>query len=143
MHRFPRTLLEGVHVLIVDDNDDARSVLDAYLRHYGAIVTIAHDGAEALGMLDQVAAHVIISDLAMPGLDGGEFMERVRARRDQQSRRTPAIAVTAFPDRFAERMAHAKGFDMYYQKPVDPAEIVEAVSILARGDARKDLRKDA
>ena len=143
MHRFPRTLLEGIHVLVVDDNDDARNVLDSYLRHYGAIVTIARDGAEALGMLDQVAAHVIISDLAMPGLDGGEFMERVRAMPAQKRRRTPSIAVTAFPDRFAERLAHSKGFDMYYPKPVDPLDIVEAVSILARGEARKDLAKDA
>jgi CheY-like chemotaxis protein len=57
-------VLNGVHVLLVDDNDDARAILQSYLQHVGANVTTARSGGEALGMLQEVAAHVIISDNA-------------------------------------------------------------------------------
>ena len=59
--------LTGIHVLVVDDNEDALYVLRSYLEYHGACVLTARSGADALATLTQVRAHIIVSDLSMPG----------------------------------------------------------------------------
>src|SRR6185369_10435501 len=90
--------LTGVHVLLVDDTEDVLEIFGSYLRHVGAVVTMARNGSEALACLAQARAHVIVTDLAMPGMDGVEFVARLRGDRGQGEAPTPVIAVTAFPD---------------------------------------------
>lgn len=86
--------LAGVHVLLVDDNEDALEIFGAYLRHLGAVVTVARNGAEALGLLEQARAHVIVTALTMPGMDGVEFVSRLRGHRGEaESGRLPIHAV--------------------------------------------------
>jgi CheY-like chemotaxis protein len=119
--------LNGLHILIVDDNDDAREILQSYLALLGANVTTAQSGGEALGMLQEVAAHVIISDLSMPGMTGHEFLQHVRKMPSQVERPTPAIALTAFDDPENRRQAVLSGFDVYLVKPVDPLQIVHQI----------------
>src|SRR5437016_7377785 len=94
-----RSHLDGIHVLVVDDNEDARKVLEAYLIYVGAKVTTARSGGEALAIVAQVQAHVIVSDVSMPGMTGIEFIREVRKLPGQAERPTPAIAFTAFADR--------------------------------------------
>jgi CheY-like chemotaxis protein len=119
--------LRGVHVLIVDDNEDARVILGAYLQHLGANITLASSGVEGLAALAEVRAHVIVSDLAMPVMDGIEFLRRVRQLPGQAQRPTPAIAFTGFTDRYTEGKARAAGFQVLLAKPTDPLEIAELI----------------
>ncbi|TMQ25034.1 MAG: response regulator [Candidatus Rokuibacteriota bacterium] len=124
--------LRGIHVLIVDDNEDARLILGAYLQHLGAHITLAASGAEGLAALAEIRAHVIVSDLSMPVMDGMEFLRRVRQLPGQVQAPTPAIAFTGFTDRYSETRARAAGFQVLLAKPTDPVEIAELIARMAR-----------
>jgi len=119
--------LDGVHVLLVDDNEDALEIFGAYLRHLGAVVTVARNGAEALGLLEQARAHVIVTDLTMPGMDGVEFVSRLRGHRGEAESPTPVIAVTAFPENYVPEAMHELGFRSYLVKPVNPERVAREV----------------
>src|SRR5262245_55419155 len=132
MTKPPVLPLDGVHVLIVEDHDDTRYILGSYLRYCGALVTVARDGREALDVLNKVRAHVIVSDIQMPGLDGQEFIRRVRELPGQRERPTPAIAVTALSDLEHRLRAMHGGFQVFLVKPVDPLVIVQEIDRLYR-----------
>lgn len=119
--------LTGVHVLLVDDNDDALRIFASYLGHLGAVVTMARNGAEALALLEQAQAHVIVTDLSMPGMDGIEFIHRLRGHRGEAEAPTPVIAVTAFPDTYRPQAIHDLGFRSYLVKPVNPERVAREV----------------
>ena len=126
----PAHRLDGVDVLVIDDNDDARDVLESILRYSGAHVRVAKSAAEALGLLEIARAHVILTDISMPGMTGYEFLERLRARPEEQERPTPVIGITGFPNE-GPQMA-AAGFQASMQKPVEPFAVVdEIVRIIA------------
>jgi len=132
MAQTPGSPLRGIHVLLVDDNEDARYVLLSYLHHFGANVATARSGGEALAIVSEVRAHVIVSDLSMPGMTGAEFMQQLRALPGQSENPPPAIAVTAFDDPVIRRSASANGFAVYLTKPVDPMTVVREVERLFR-----------
>jgi CheY-like chemotaxis protein len=90
-------------------------------------VTVARNGAEALGMLEQAQAHVIVTDLSMPGIDGVEFVTRLRGHRGEADSPTPVIAVTAFPENYVREAMHELGFRSYLVKPVNPERIAREV----------------
>jgi CheY-like chemotaxis protein len=112
---------------VVDDDEDTRDVLRAYLSHHGALVTAAGDGSEALVALHRVKVHVIVSDLSMPGMDGHELLLRTRKLPDEVTRPTPAIALTAFDSVEHRRRALDVGFSAYLAKPLDPDTLVQAI----------------
>jgi CheY-like chemotaxis protein len=122
--------LEGVHVLVVDDDEDARYVLRAYLAHHGALVTVAADATEALAELHRMHVDVVVSDLSMPGMDGHELLLRMRKLPNQVHRSTPAIALTAFDNPAHRRKAQEVGFNAYLAKPLDPELVVLAIARL-------------
>ena len=115
--------LTGVHVLLVDDTEDALEIFGSYLRHVGAVVTLARNGSEALACLALARTHVIVTDLAMPGMDGVEFVARLRGNRGQDQTPPPVIAVTAFPDQYSDARIAEAGFRSYLVKPVQPARL--------------------
>jgi CheY-like chemotaxis protein len=123
----PEPDLTGIHVMLVDDNEDALNIFGSYLRHLGAFVMVARNGAEALGMLEQARAHVIVTDLSMPGIDGVEFVARLRGHRGEADEPTPIIAVTAFPENYVREAMHELGFRSYLVKPVNPERIAREV----------------
>jgi CheY-like chemotaxis protein len=123
--------LTGIHVLLVDDNEDARTILGVYLRHLGATVTVARNGGDALAALNDVRAHVIVSDLSMPGMDGLELLTRIRSLSSEQASPTPAIAFTGYADRANQEAARAAGFVKFLPKPTDPLEIAVEIKRLA------------
>ena len=114
-------------MLVVDDDEDARIILRAYLSHHGALVTAAGDAGEALAALNQVKVHVIVSDLSMPGMDGHELLLRTRRLPEELDQPTPAIAVTAFDSIEYRRRALEVGFDAYLAKPLDSDALVRAI----------------
>jgi CheY-like chemotaxis protein len=134
--------LKGVKVLLVDDNEDSRYVLMSYLVHFGATVVTARSGGEALALAGTTRCHVIVSDLSMPGITGGEFLRRLRALPGQFENATPAIAVTAFDDRAARQGARDDGFSVYLTKPVDPTVVVHEVERVFR-ESQEHVLDDA
>jgi CheY-like chemotaxis protein len=125
--------LTGVHVLVVDDNEDARELLRLHLNLCGAAVTTVGSASEALGVLQEVQAHVIVSDLSMPDVDGFEFIKRVRALPGQSECPIPAIAFTGLGDEQHRRRALRSGFQHYVTKPIVPSFMTETIAALCRG----------
>jgi PAS domain S-box-containing protein len=124
------TLCEGIHTLLVDDEADGREVLTVYLQQCGAQVTAVGSGAEALDVLAGQRPDIVVSDIAMPVMDGYELIRRVR--RLPGGRTLPAIALTAHANADARVAALRAGYDIYLTKPVDAAELSAVVSRLGR-----------
>ena len=120
--------LHGLHVLVVDDNEDIREIFTAFLTHLGAVVTTAENGREGLAALNGLRADVILSDIAMPGIDGLEFIRHVRARPGEADQRTPAIAITGFAQREDRERALRSGYDAFIAKPVDPGFVAQEIA---------------
>ena len=118
--------LLGVKVLLVEDSDDARMMLNRFLSDQGATVHAAPSASDALDRLRLDSFHVIISDIAMPGEDGYEFIARVR----QAGFETPAIALTALAHSEDRERALAAGYHAHIAKPVNLADLLALVSHL-------------
>jgi CheY-like chemotaxis protein/two-component sensor histidine kinase len=130
---FKRTDLSGITVLLVDDQADARDLIERVLAECDATVLTAGAADEGLTVLEREQPHVLISDIGMPDVDGYEFLRRVRALGHSRGGNTPAIALTAFA-RFEDRTrALRAGFLVHLSKPVEPSELVATVaSIVGR-----------
>lgn len=121
--------LQGLRVLVVDDEADARRLLTKVLEQAGASVTAVADAAEALEALAKAPPDVLISDLGMPGMDGLELISQVRRRHDVKD--VPAIALTAFAHDNDEYQAIMAGFQVHIPKPVDARELTVVIADLA------------
>ncbi len=97
----------------------------------GADVLSAGSADAALEIVSSSKPDVVVSDIAMPNVDGHELMRRLRALAPGQGGRTPAIALTAFARSEDRTHALAAGFNMYASKPIDSAELVVSVASLA------------
>ena len=141
--------LEGVSVLVVDDEEDARELLIEALSEYGAQVTAVSSGAEALAFLSNPPGgkrpDALILDIAMPDEDGYAALKRVRALEAKQGAaadQIPAVALTAYgrsEDRFRALQA---GFHMHVAKPVEPAELAVVIASLTTRRAWERGRKE-
>jgi CheY-like chemotaxis protein/nitrogen-specific signal transduction histidine kinase len=120
--------LDGVRVLVVDDQPDARELLALVLAKAGAEVSTAAAASEALEFLQREQVDVLVSDIGMPGEDGYALIGRVRGLPAQRARRTPSVALTAYASEEDRRRALAAGFDTHLPKPVEPAELVSVVA---------------
>jgi CheY-like chemotaxis protein len=135
-HAAPRmapdpALLEGVRVLVVEDEADSREILSTMLREWGADVTTAPSAPEALSALDGAAPDVLVSDIGMPGIDGFELIREIRRRGTGNGGSVPAIALTAYAGEESRREALAAGFEEHVPKPAEPQELLVAVARLA------------
>ncbi len=124
--------LEGLHVLVVDDDEDARRLLRTVLERCNARVTTATTVAEALRSLQALAPDVLVSDLGMPGEDGYALIRQVRQLTPEQGGQIPAAALTAYA-RVEDRLQVLRsGFQIHLPKPIEPAELVAVVANLAQ-----------
>jgi PAS domain S-box-containing protein len=126
----PVPKLDGVRALIVDDEGDALELIRRVLESQGASVTTVGSGEEALRLLERSEPDVIISDIGMPGMDGYQFMRRMRAA-EPKNRRTPALALTAFARPDDRKHAILAGYQAHLAKPFDMAELAIVVAGLA------------
>jgi len=125
----PGPSLQGVRVLLVDDDAGARESVTAVLEQSGASVRAVESAAEAVETLEREPPDVLLSDIAMPGLDGYALLGQARAR--LQGAQLPAAALTAYAGATDRTRALAAGFQAHLAKPVDPAELVAVVAQLA------------
>ena len=116
--------LEGLSVLVLEDDADTRLLLSNVLQSFGASVTAVENASAAKDMLRLRRPHVIVSDIAMPGEDGFTFLHAVRGS-DLDG--IPAIAVTAYARPEDRERILASGFADHLAKPVDPLTVVKAV----------------
>jgi CheY-like chemotaxis protein len=128
-----RSRLAGTRVLIVDDDPDAREVVAAILRHYGAAVVVATSVSTALVALKREKIDVLIADLGMPIEDGYDLIRHVRSSELEKIARLPAAALTAYTTEEDRDRVLAAGFQFHLAKPVDPAVLVATVERL-RGE---------
>ncbi len=124
--------LDGLKVLVVEDEVDTGRLLAQILGDRGADVVAVETAAAALAAVGQHRIHVIVSDIGLPGEDGYELIRRVRGLPAADGGRIPAIALTAFAREADMRRAIDAGFDVHLAKPIDSSELARTVAQLAR-----------
>ncbi len=123
--------LEGLQVLVVEDDEDTREVLTLGLELYGADVVAVGCAADALGALERDVPDVILSDIGLPDEDGFDLIRRVRRLPPSRGGLVPAIAVTAFTLADDGAEATRAGFQRHFRKPVDTRALFDSVIALA------------
>jgi PAS domain S-box-containing protein len=124
--------LSDTHVLAVDDDPDALTLLKEILEEVGATVTTATSGRAALEIIVTDRPDVLVADLGMPLMDGFELIHQLRSSEVAAARDIPAAALTAYARSEDRAKALTSGFEMHLAKPIDPAELIAAVKALAR-----------
>jgi PAS domain S-box-containing protein len=123
--------LQGIRVLVVDDEADTRELICEVLKECGSEVIMSRSVAEALEALEQHKPDILISDLGMPDEDGYSLISKIRALPAERGGQIPAAALTAYA-RAEDRMRVLRsGFQFHLPKPVDSAELVTVVASLA------------
>jgi CheY-like chemotaxis protein len=125
-------LLQGISVLVVDDDDDSRQVVEVHLERHGAQVLTAASAAVALDLLQREHVDVLLSDVAMPGEDGYTLIRKLRALNTPRTAAIPAVALTAFARNEDRQQALQAGFQLHLPKPVDTHALIVAVAKLGR-----------
>jgi signal transduction histidine kinase len=126
----PPVRLDGLHVLVVDDDADARRVLTMLLERVGAVVVTAGSAPAAVEAVAKGRPDVLISDLAMPDQDGFDLIRQLR-QAGQDAKDLPAVALTAFVQKDDADLALSAGFQVHLPKPVDPHDLTSAIARLA------------
>jgi len=121
-------LLGGVKVLVVDDEADARDLLDFILQKAGATVELAASTVEALELLRIRRPDILVADIGMPGEDGYELIRKVRRFSQPEVALLPAMALTAYARAEERAQAFSAGFQSHITKPVEPAELIATIA---------------
>jgi len=123
--------LTGIRVLVVEDDDDARRLVEKELETRGATVKSVPSAREALDVLGRERVDVLLSDIEMPGTDGYQLIKELRLRSSHQGGSVPAAALTAYARTEDRLRALRAGFQLHLAKPVQPAELATVVFSLA------------
>ena len=121
--------LEGLRVLMVDDDADTCAVMSRILKQSGAVVAAATDIGAALTELERFQPQLLVSDLGLPERDGYELIREVRAR-GYSYQHLPAIALTALAGPEDRRKALLAGYQVHLAKPIDASELTAAIAAL-------------
>ncbi|HLP88728.1 MAG TPA: ATP-binding protein [Nostocaceae cyanobacterium] len=121
-------LLDGLKVLVVDDDADSRDFIAFVLEQDGAEVKAVSSALEALKVLEQEPVDVLLSDISMPEIDGYTFIKQVRNWTAEQGGEIPAIALTAYAGEYDRSKATDAGFQLHVPKPVMPEDLVNAIA---------------
>ena len=123
-------LLDGIKILVVEDDQDSREVLQLFLEQNGAIVKSAASANKAMSLLrenDSELPNIIVSDLAMPDIDGYSLIKQIRSLPKEKGSKIPALALSAFASSENKQKAISAGFQKYHTKPFEPDGIIEDI----------------
>jgi CheY-like chemotaxis protein len=123
--------LDGLRVLLVDDEPEARQIISTVITRTGAEVRTCKSAHEALAKLSEWKPDVILSDIAMPEQDGYSFIRQVRSLPRDKGGDTPAAALTAYARDIDRRQALAAGYQMHIAKPIGASQLVTMIARLA------------
>ncbi|MCC5639283.1 PAS domain-containing protein [Nostoc sp. CHAB 5844] len=123
----PALNINGIKVLVVDDDADSREFVSFVLEQEGANVAMAGSATEALTALRQFQPDVLLSDIGMPQVDGYMLMQQVRNLPPEQGGNIKAIALTAYAGEMNQQQALAAGFEQHLAKPVDPEQLISKI----------------
>ena len=128
----PDAILEGIRVLLVEDQADTRELVQRVLEESSAEVLTTASANEALRVLEEISADVLVSDIGLPGMDGYAFLRALRMREaaSARGRVLPALALTAFARHEDRERAFDAGYTEHLAKPVDPVMLVSAIARL-------------
>jgi hypothetical protein len=124
----PRAELAGLRLLLVENEEDTREALCTLLEHHGAHIRAVGSAAEAFHCFREWRPDLILSDIGLPGENGYELLQRIRALPAEEGGLTPAIALTAYARAEDRARALRAGFDMHVPKPVEAAELLAVVA---------------
>jgi PAS domain S-box-containing protein len=124
--------LDGLRILVVDDEPDTRELLRQGLEYCGAKVRVAGSAAEAIDALNASVPDILISDIGMPGTDGYDLMRHIRRQPAAQGGKVASIALTAYTRTEDRLLALRAGYDMHVPKPVELTELVTVAASVAR-----------
>lgn len=129
--------LEGVKVLIVDDDKDSRELLAQAMKGYGAEIVTCGSASEAIATVQLFRPDLLVSDIAMPSIDGFELIRQIRALSPDAGGQTPALAVTAMAAKDTQERLLSSGFQAYDSKPIDVTRLAKKIALLV-ADRRTD-----
>ena len=124
--------LDGISVLVVDDDEVSREVVASQLHGCHADVLTASSAADACELLEHERVDVLLADIGMPGEDGYALIQRIRTLGKSSTASIPAAALTAFARDEDRQRALQAGFQLHLAKPVDASSLVAAVATLGR-----------
>jgi CheY-like chemotaxis protein len=134
--------LDGVKVMVVDDELDMRDFLSVSLRQYGADVTALATVGEAVAALEREKPDVLVSDIGMPGEDGYALIRKVRALSPDRGGQVPAAALTGFAAGDDTTRVLSAGYQVHLPKPVEPSQLAQVVGTLAGREHRDQMTRD-
>ncbi|KAB8316921.1 response regulator [Tolypothrix campylonemoides VB511288] len=126
------SLLRGLQVLLVDDDTDTRNFVTTILQQFGATVTAVASVRKALWAIEKSLPDVLVSDIGMPEEDGYTLIREVRNLEPEIGGQIPAIALSAYVTEQDCTRALQSGFEMYVTKPVEPANLIDAIAKLTQ-----------
>jgi PAS domain S-box-containing protein len=121
--------LEGVKVMIVEDEEDTREMLEHALQSYGASVIVAASAAEALQQIAGNQPDILLSDIELPNMDGYQLLAKIRSEMPENVREIPAVALTAFANAEDKEKSRRAGYQEHISKPI---AVPDLISVLAR-----------
>jgi PAS domain S-box-containing protein len=130
----PAIALEGLNLLVVEDEVDNRELLTFLLEQQGAEVTAVASADEALRAIATTDFKLLICDIGLPELDGYELMRRIRSLPSEQGGQIPAIALTAYATVADQQQALSAGFHLHLAKPIESDKLVEAIEQLFKSN---------
>ncbi len=123
-------IFTGIQILVVDDDDDTREFHTFVLEQAGASIIAVASAKEALQVLAESEPDIMLSDIAMPEIDGYMLMRQVKTLQAKQAKQIPAIALTAYAGEINQQQALESGFQRHLSKPIEPEELVKAIATL-------------
>lgn len=132
------TVLEGLRILVVDDEVDSRDLVSAILTRCGSEVSCCESAAEALKAIRDWKPDLLVSDIGMPNEDGYSLIRKLRKMKSKRARQTPAVALTAYVTNEDREHALAAGFQLHIAKPIEPAALVLSIAAATGRKVRSD-----
>jgi CheY-like chemotaxis protein len=124
--------LDGINVLIVEDEPDTRDLLTTILQECGANVAAVESVKDAITSIQHNLPNVLLSDIGMSGENGYDLIKEIRALPPEKGGNIPAVALTAYAGSLDRRRALIAGFHVHLAKPVEPDELLAVIGSLGR-----------